>query len=1219
MALAVPLLGLGAFAVMSLLSGPAQATPTNVCTWNGRASTDMTNNTNWTANSGGTCGSGSGAGTARLSGAQLVFPATIPSTGSTLDLNASLSPDDIVFKGSYTLTGTTYTLTLSGANNLVSNWPVAIDATSGTSTIGSAVAFSNGVDLEASSGAGVIVTGTVSGSGGGVIVNSNGGSGTIALSGDDSTSLSVAIFVDNGTLEVENDTALGSTSGVSVAPGAELDLEGGLSIPSSIDVTSLSGTLGEFGTGSVTWAGTIHLTGSSGTVSANSGYTLDVTGAISGAALTTSGGGTVKLSGTNTNTYTGGTTVADFGTLVAAGSGDALGTGAVAVVGTSTLVLDPSSAQAYGNTLVLGSGEGGFDVLQDGSSTNADSWTGGVTLTTNSSGVIESASPSDGSYASGSFVVSGVIGNSGSGSLYTAGNVTLSGTNTYTGGTGGTTVYSGTLDVTGSIANSNVTVDPVTTLEGTGLTGPVSCDGTLLPGAPGAPGALSVAGAAFGPQPDPPTLAVDITGKTPGSGHSQLDSAGSVLLSSTTVLQVTDSYAAPYGTVFDIVTSDGITGAFANASNGATITSTGGRLLRVGYTSTEVTLTDVTNPPPPPPPPAPSVTSISPTSGSTSGDTSVTITGADLSGAAYVFFGSTAATSYTVNSSTSITAVSPAGSAGTVNITVTTPGGTSATNSADQFTYLAPSSPPSAPSVTSISPTSGSTSGGTTVTITGTNFASGATVMFGGTAATAVTVSSSTSIVAISPAESAGTVNVTVTTPGGASATSSADQFTFVTPITGDAYTPVNPMRLADTRCSASPAPDFCAGENLPSANATLGDLAGGKTENVSVTGVDGIPLTATAVVINVTAVDMTAGGYLSIYPEDSTPAVVSSLNWTPSSGVVTNLVTVPVNTTNGEITVENGGLSGTVNFIVDIEGYYAPPGGTSAGLYNAVTPTRLADTRCSESSPSPGVTSSYCSAVPSANSNLATLGAGMTENVTVTGVGNVPSGGVSAVVLNLTAVNTSSNGYFTAYPAGATRAMVSTVNWVAGQTVSNRVIVKVGANGEITLYNNSGTANFIVDVSGYYTDGSSTSETGSLFNPVTPARIVDTRCAVSSPPSNCSSENLPSANATLGAVSAGKSIAAQVAGIDNIPSSATAFVGNVTATGGTGGGYLTVYSNSTAPTTSDVNFGVGTTDANMVIGGLTSSGTVNIANGGGSGNINVLVDVSGWFTKATS
>jgi len=84
---------------------------------------------------------------------------------------------------------------------------------------------------------------------------------------------------------------------------------------------------------------------------------------------------------------------------------------------------------------------------------------------------------------------------------------------------------------------------------------------------------------------------------------------------------------------------------------------------------------------------APTVTGISPTNGPIAGGTSVAITGTGFTGATAVKFGTIAATSYTVNSATSITATSPAGSAGTVDITVTTPGGTSATSSADQFTF----------------------------------------------------------------------------------------------------------------------------------------------------------------------------------------------------------------------------------------------------------------------------------------------------------------------------------------------------------------------------------------------------------------------------------------------------------------------------------------------------------------------------------------------------
>jgi hypothetical protein len=86
----------------------------------------------------------------------------------------------------------------------------------------------------------------------------------------------------------------------------------------------------------------------------------------------------------------------------------------------------------------------------------------------------------------------------------------------------------------------------------------------------------------------------------------------------------------------------------------------------------------------------PNITSISPTSGSIVGGTTVTITGTNLTGATAVKFGSTNTTSFTVNSATQITAVSPAGSAGAVDITVTTAGVTSTTSSGDQFTYVAP-------------------------------------------------------------------------------------------------------------------------------------------------------------------------------------------------------------------------------------------------------------------------------------------------------------------------------------------------------------------------------------------------------------------------------------------------------------------------------------------------------------------------------------------------
>jgi alpha-tubulin suppressor-like RCC1 family protein len=175
--------------------------------------------------------------------------------------------------------------------------------------------------------------------------------------------------------------------------------------------------------------------------------------------------------------------------------------------------------------------------------------------------------------------------------------------------------------------------------------------------------------------------------------------------------------------------------------------------------------------------PLPTVSGVEPSSGSTEGGTEVTITGSNLEGATSVHFGANAATSVTVHSPSSITAVAPAGPAGTVNVTVTTPAGTSPSEPADRFTYVLP------PTVKKLSSKKGPGNGGTPVTITGTNF-TGATSVHFGTASAHFTVNSATSIAATAPA-GGGTVNVTVTTAGGASATSKNDEFEYIPAVEG--------------------------------------------------------------------------------------------------------------------------------------------------------------------------------------------------------------------------------------------------------------------------------------------------------------------------------------------------------------------------------------------------------------------------------------------------
>jgi hypothetical protein len=175
-----------------------------------------------------------------------------------------------------------------------------------------------------------------------------------------------------------------------------------------------------------------------------------------------------------------------------------------------------------------------------------------------------------------------------------------------------------------------------------------------------------------------------------------------------------------------------------------------------------------------PPPPMPKVTSVNPGTGPTTGGTIVTIGGSGFTGATAVNFGSVAATNFSVASDTSITATAPAGT-GTVDVTVAATWGTSATGSADQFTYVVPPPPPTNPAVTAVTASTGPS--GSLVTVSGVNF-TGATAVLFGTAGAAFVVDNDGTISATVPPGS-GTVDVTVTTPSGTSPTGTGDRFTY--------------------------------------------------------------------------------------------------------------------------------------------------------------------------------------------------------------------------------------------------------------------------------------------------------------------------------------------------------------------------------------------------------------------------------------------------------
>ncbi len=215
----------------------------------------------------------------------------------------------------------------------------------------------------------------------------------------------------------------------------------------------------------------------------------------------------------------------------------------------------------------------------------------------------------------------------------------------------------------------------------------------------------------------------------------------------------------------------------------------------------------------PAPPAQPVVSGVSPNTGPAAGGTQVTVSGSNLSSGS-VAFGATAATGVACSAS-SCTATAPAGS-GTVDVRVSTTGGTSPTSGADRFTYQAP---PAQPVVSGVSPNTGPAAGGTQVTVSGSNLSSGS-VAFGATAATGVACSAS-SCTATAPAGS-GTVDVRVSTTGGTSPTSGADRFTYQAPPAQPVVSGVSP----NTGPAAGGTQVTVSGSNLSSGSVAFGATA---------------------------------------------------------------------------------------------------------------------------------------------------------------------------------------------------------------------------------------------------------------------------------------------------------------------------------------------------------------------------------------------------------
>ena len=304
----------------------------------------------------------------------------------------------------------------------------------------------------------------------------------------------------------------------------------------------------------------------------------------------------------------------------------------------------------------------------------------------------------------------------------------------------------------------------------------------------------------------------------------------------------------------------------------------------------------------------PTVTSVSPSTGTTAGGTAVTITGTNFAAGAAVTFGSNAATNIVVVSGTQITATTPAGSAGAVTVTVTNPG-VPGGSLANGFTYVV------VPTVSSVSPNNGPVAGGTAVTIAGTNFAAGATVTIGGTPATNVVVVSGTQITATTPAHAAGAATVTVTVNGQSG--NLTNGFTYTGPPTVTSVSPNNGPVAGGTAVTIT-GTNFAAG-----ATVTFGSNA---ATNIVV--VSGTQITATTPAGSVGAVTVTvtvngqAGSLASGFTYNTAVAIsfgqVAAA--TPQSSTATVPVTFPGAQTAGDLNIVVVGWNDTTSAVQSVK-----------------------------------------------------------------------------------------------------------------------------------------------------------------------------------------------------------------------------------------------------------------------------------------------------------
>ncbi len=371
------------------------------------------------------------------------------------------------------------------------------------------------------------------------------------------------------------------------------------------------------------------------------------------------------------------------------------------------------------------------------------------------------------------------------------------------------------------------------------------------------------------------------------------------------------------------------------------------------------------------------------------------------------------------------------------------------------------------------------------------------------------------------------------------------------------------PMRLLESRTGLT------TGDGLLNG---IGARGTGTVTELQVTGRGGVPGDATAVALNVTVTEPSAPGFVTVFPCGSAMPAASNLNFVRGQ-TIPNLVIAKVGG-GGRVCLYT---SASTHLIADINASFPP-----ASNMNALDPLRLMETRA-------GLTTG-----DGQDNGIGARPAGSVTELQVTGRGGVPADAM-AVALNVTVTEPAAPGFVTVFPCGSQMPAASNLNYVAGQTIPNLVIAKVGAGGKVCLFT-SATTHLVVDVNASFPAGAN-------MTALEPMRLLESRAGLTTGDAGLNG---------IGVRSAGSVTELQVTGRGGVPGNATAVALNVTVTEPATPGYVTVFPcGSPMPAASNLNYVRGQTIPNLVIAKVGAGGKVCLFT---SATTHLVVDVNASF-----